>query len=177
MARAHHVLWWTNPAFSQVVEGAGARLLPMSAAAAIPCLDALDNMYPERRELAGASEGRWDIAHIFLEPASAQVAELQWLVTEYDIEVIVADTGVLGVALLRELGGPLWTSVGTTPLELPGRDTAPFGAGHPPATTRFGRLRNRVRHLFEDRVMLREAGALHNRIRPSWHSPRRRPRR
>lgn len=169
--RGHRVRWWTDRSFAEIVAGTGADFVPMTDAVGMPRIDGLA-WQPERAALSGLDRIRWDIENVFVNPIPGQVAELRALLAAHPAQLIVSDAGLMGAGPLYELGGPAWASVGTTPLALPGRDTAPFGAARPPSRSVAGRLRNQVLCQLQDRVVLRGVGAAVNRIRAELGLPR-----
>ncbi|MFI2351789.1 glycosyltransferase [Streptomyces sp. NPDC019443] len=153
VSRGHTVRWYTSERYADEVETTGAQLEPMS-----PHLDMfagpLDELYPERVELTALRRVKWDLKHLFMNPTAGQAEELRLLHERRAADVLLCDPGFGAARMLSELGGPPWVSVGSTPLTLPSRDTAPFGSGLPPSSSKAGRARNALlRYVFNNIVM------------------------
>lgn len=169
----HDVLWYTGRQFQQSIAATGAQFVPIEAAVD-PADHSPDERFPERAKLSGLAGFKFDLKHLFLDDAPGQVADLQRILREFPAEVVLGDTGFIGMALLHELGGPAWATYGITALTLSSRDTAPFGTGLAPSATRMGRIRNRVLAALFERVLFRDVTAYANRIRSSLDVPPRR---
>jgi MGT family glycosyltransferase len=163
ITRGHRVRWYAGAAFAAAVRATGAELVPMN-----PAIDRdgrpLDEVYPSRARLSGLNKIRWDMKHLFIEPAIEQVAQLRRVLRDEPADIIVADPGVYGAGPLSELEGLPWVSVGITPLTVPSRDLPPFGPGLLPHSSPVGRIRDRVLRTVTNR-MLRDVVVYRERVR------------
>ncbi|MEU7874561.1 nucleotide disphospho-sugar-binding domain-containing protein [Dactylosporangium sp. NPDC049140] len=158
----HTVDWYAGRRFRAGVEATGATYRPMHAELDAP---------PVRSGRTGLDGIRWDLKHLFLDPVPRQLTELDRLVAHTRPAAVVADMGFVGAAVLHELTGVTWISVGISPLPIPSRDTAPFGTALPPSATPLGRVRNRLLYTLMDRVVLRDVGRHWQRIRARVELP------
>ncbi len=109
--------------------------------------DDLDAWLPDRDRYSGLAAGRRDILGLFVRPLRAQSAALHERLRRTTPDAVVAEGAFLG-ALPLVLGRPASArvpvvAVSTTPLALRSVDTAHFGSGLQPGTSRFTRMRNR----------------------------------
>lgn len=156
--RGHDVRWYTGRRFRTTVEDTGARFVPVSAGIDHPSAN-LDEVFPGRAGRTGLSGIKFDVKHVFVDPAPVQVTDLRRLVAGEPTDAVIADLGVVGTALFHELTGVPWVSVGITPLAIPSRDVAPFGTGLRPPRSALGRGRNAVLRALLDGVVLRDVRA------------------
>ncbi|HEX6673972.1 MAG TPA: nucleotide disphospho-sugar-binding domain-containing protein [Actinomycetes bacterium] len=162
-SRGHRVRWYAGAAFARTVRATGAEHIPMR-----PTIDRdgrpLDEVHPDRARLTGLDKLRWDMKHLFIEPAIEQVAHLRRILGDDPADVIVVDPGFTGARMLSELDGLPWVSVGITPLMLPSRHLPPFGPGLLPNGSLAGRLRDRVLRAMTSRK-LRDVVAYRDEVR------------
>jgi MGT family glycosyltransferase len=156
--RGHDVRWYTGRRFRATVEDTGARFEPVSAGIDHPSAN-LDEVLPGRVGRKGLNGIRYDVKHLFVDPAPVQVTDLRRLVSSERTDAVIADLGVIGAPLFHELTGVPWVSIGITPLAIPSRDVAPFGTALPPTRTAVGRARNAVLRALIDGVLMRDVRA------------------
>ena len=72
VAAGHDVRFLTGVRYRSAVEAVGARWLPLPVEADYDDRD-MDASFPGRVGLTGVAGARWDLLHIFLEPAAAQL--------------------------------------------------------------------------------------------------------
>lgn len=145
-AAGHDVRFLTGARYRDALEQSGARWLPLPDAADFDDRD-IDAAFPGRVGLTGVAGARWDLQHIFLEPAPAQLAAVDAALADEPVDAVLAESMFLGAMLLmrRPRGQrPPVLNLGIVPLGLRSRDTAPFALGIPPLPGPAGRLRNRV---------------------------------
>jgi UDP:flavonoid glycosyltransferase YjiC (YdhE family) len=162
--RGHEVGWYTGAKFRAKVEAAGARFFPFRAARDFDDLH-LDDAYPERRNLSGLAQLRFDMKHVFIDAGPLQLQDLEAVVKEFPAHVVVGDTAMMGALFLQERGGPRVLYVGVIPLIRTSPDTAPFGLGLQPMPGALGRLRNRALHGLVQKVLFRDVQAHWDRMR------------
>lgn len=162
--RGHDVRWYTSERYADQVIPTGAQFEAMS-----PHLDRLagdlDERYPERAALDGLKRMKWDLKHLFMDPVAEQVEELRLMKTRTPTDVLLCDPGFGAARQLGELTGLPWVSVGSTPLTLPSRDTAPFGSALPPSSSLPGRLRNTALRLVFNHVVMHDVIAYRDALR------------
>ncbi|MFK4835940.1 glycosyltransferase [Microbacterium sp. ZW T2_14] len=144
VARGDRVDFLTSPRYADAVHAAGARFVPLPAEADID-LDDADGAFPERRGLTGPAAIRFDITHLFIRPAAAQLAVVRRELAAGRIDAVLTEPLFLGAALLSRLpreDRPPVVALGIFPLGSKSRDTAPFGLGVTPRPGALGRLRN-----------------------------------
>lgn len=172
--RGHELVWYGGRRFQAAIAASGAQFAPIEAAADFG--DArLDEVFPERAKLSGLKGFKFDLKHVFLDNVPGQIADLQRILTTFPADVVVGDTGFLGMAMLHELGGPRWATYGITALTLGSRDTAPFGTGLPPSASRLGRMRNKLIASVFEHVLFRDVNQHARGIRTRLGLPARGP--
>jgi UDP:flavonoid glycosyltransferase YjiC (YdhE family) len=127
----HEVAWYTGREFEFLVTGAGARFLPAAP------------------DLAGRP-GHPGLNRLATEQIVAAVPryvdDVTAIADGFDPDVMVADQCFLAaplVATQRRIPSVLFSA---GPLSVSSVDTAPFGLGLPPSSSRAGRLRNQALH-------------------------------
>jgi len=142
----HDVRVLTGARYRSDVEATGARWVPLPAEADYDDRN-MDDAFPGRVGLSGVAGVRWDLQHIFLDPAPAQLRAIDAEMRAQPADVVLSESMFLGAALLlsrpRE-ARPIMVNLGIVPLGLRSRDTAPFALGIPPLAGAVGRARNAV---------------------------------
>ncbi|MCU0493554.1 MAG: hypothetical protein MUD01_18360 [Chloroflexaceae bacterium] len=156
--RGHTVWWYTGRQFQAAIEATGARFTPLRSVID-PADQPMEARFPERAKLAGLAGFKYDLKHLFLDDAPGQVADLRRILRAFPADLILGDTGFIGMALLHELDHVHFATYGITALTLGSRDTAPFGTGLPPSATPLGRLRNRMLATLFEQVIFRDVKA------------------
>lgn len=168
--RGHEVRWYTGRKFQSRVEATGAQFVPMQRAPDFD-EDDLDAAFPARKGLDGVAQFKWSIKHIFMDPAPAQVQDLQEILKDYPADVLLSETTFGGGELLSQLGGPPWAAFNILPLTIASRDTAPFGLGLPPNASTIGHLRNQSLNWLFANVLFRDVTKHFNTIRAGLGLP------
>lgn len=162
--RGHEIAWYTGRRFQAAIEASGARFTPIESAIDLGEVN-LDEHFPGRAKLSGLAGFKFDLKHLFLDAVPGQVADLKRILAAFPADIVVGDTGFLGMGLLHELGGPRYATYGITALTLRSRDTAPFGTGLPPSTAPLGRLRNMLITTAFERVLFRDVNQYARTVR------------
>lgn len=143
-AAGHDVRFLTGARYRAAVEETGARFVPLPAEADYDDRD-MDAAFPGRVGRTGVAGAKWDLRHIFLEPAPAQLRAIDEQLRARPVDAVLTEALFFGGMLLvcRPAGSrPAVLSLGIVPLGLRSRDTAPFALGIPPLAGPLGRLRN-----------------------------------
>ncbi|CAA9567968.1 MAG: glycosyltransferase, putative [uncultured Thermomicrobiales bacterium] len=163
--RGHEVRWYTGRNFRPRVEATGARFESMRAAPDVDEED-LEAAFPGISRHTGLDAFKFGVKHVFVDPAPAQVEDLERILAEFPADALVSDTAFVGALFLVERrGGPPRAVYGISALPLPSRDTAPFGLGLPPVPSAPGRLRNRALHTLFNWALFRDVEAHYNGVR------------
>lgn len=172
--RGHEVVWYGGRRFQAAIAATRAQFAPIEAAADIGDAN-LDELFPERAKLSGLAGFKFDLKHLFLDNVPGQITDLQRILATFPADVIVGDTGFVGMSMLHELGGPRWATYGITALTLGSRDTAPFGTGLPPSASALGRARNTLIASVFEHILLRDVNQHARGIRTTLGLPARGP--
>ena len=143
-AAGHDVRFLTGARYRRAVEATGARWIGLPAEADYDDSD-VDAAFPGRVGRRGVEGARWDLHHIFLEPAPAQLRAVDEELRREPVDAVLAESMFFGALLLLSrpaAGRPPVVNLGIVPLGLRSRDTAPFALGIPPMSGPIGRLRN-----------------------------------
>lgn len=174
VARGHDVRWYTTPRFRRAVESAGATYVPFRHAFRID-EELLSQQFPQR-PAGGIRQLQFDIKHVFIDSIPGALRDLEEELDARPADVVVGDSSAAVLSLLRERRPILWAVYGVSVLMMSSRDTAPFGLGLLPGSTRFGRLRNRVLNWLTNALIFRPSAKHSAAIRrahglpPSPHS-------
>lgn len=144
VAGGHDVRFLTGRRYRDAVEATGARWFPLPDDADYDDRD-MDAAFPGRVGLRGVAGPRWDLQHIFLEPAPSQLRAVDDLLTDEPADAVLTESLFFGAMLLLARPAtvrPPVVNLGIVPLGLKSRDTAPFALGIPPLPGPIGRLRN-----------------------------------
>jgi UDP:flavonoid glycosyltransferase YjiC (YdhE family) len=154
----HDVRFLTGARYRDAVVATGARWMPLPGEADYDDRD-MDAAFPGRVGLRGVAGARWDLQHIFLDPAPAQLRAVDALLAEQPADAVLTESMFFGAMLLLSRPSaerPPVVNLGIVPLALRSRDTAPFALGIPPRPGGIGRLRNRFLTWSTDRFVFGE---------------------
>ncbi|KAI9732803.1 MAG: hypothetical protein M1834_003741 [Cirrosporium novae-zelandiae] len=156
----HEVVWLTTESFRALVEQSGATFAPMKRT---PDFEEIPIQPDDEDSSSSSSSGGLSAAvsimrRLFIDRIEGQVADYQEVLRTFLADALVVDMCSLGAHTLRDLGGPVYATVGINPLVTPDPEIPPWGAGTMPPQTMFGRLLNRLTHfigslLFDPKVM------------------------
>jgi MGT family glycosyltransferase len=155
IAGGHDVSFLTSSRYADRVTAAGARFLPLPAAADVD-LDDADGAFPERIGLTGPAALRFDMSNLFVRPGAAQLAAVRAELEAHPVDAILTEPLFIGGALLQLLPQnerPPVVVLGIFPLGARSTDTAPFGLGVTPLRGPIGRLRNAALRTVAERVI------------------------
>ena len=115
--RGHEVKWYTGRKFRAKVEATGADFEPLRAAADYDDKD-LYTLFPGISRLTGLKALKFGCKHLFLDPASRQLEDLERILAEFPADVLLSDTAFVGSLFASEKGGPVRAVYGISPLTL-----------------------------------------------------------
>ncbi len=155
VARGHSIAWYTGDAYRDKVEATGATFYPHVHA---PDRDVseLDAEFPERAKLKGVAKFKFDMREVFIAAVPGQVADLEAMLDDVRPDIIVAEPGMAAAArVIEQRHGIPWATCNISAFAMRSIDSAPFGLGLKPMTSRLGRLRNRVLNALIYRTLYR----------------------
>ncbi|WP_336649108.1 glycosyltransferase [Microbacterium sp. MMO-10] len=155
VASGHEVRFLTGARYREAVEATGAIWKPLPADADFDDRD-IDAAFPGRAGLRGVDSAKWDLRHIFLDPAPSQLRAVDSLLAEAPVDAVLTESMFFGALLLlcRPAGQrPPVVNLGIVPLALRSRDTAPFALGIPPLPGVVGRIRNALLNWSTERLV------------------------
>jgi hypothetical protein len=144
VAAGHDVRFLTGQRYRAAVEATGARFVGLPSEADFDDRD-IDAAFPGRVGRTGVAGARWDLRHIFLEPAPHQLNAVDEQIQSEPTHAVLSESMFLGAMLLLcrpSCARPPVINLGIVPLGLRSRDSAPFALGMPPLPGRIGRIRN-----------------------------------
>jgi UDP:flavonoid glycosyltransferase YjiC (YdhE family) len=157
-AAGHAVRVLTGARYRSAVAEAGAEWVPLPAEADYDDRD-MDAAFPGRVGRRGVDGARWDLRHIFLDPAPAQLRAVDEQLNARRTDAVLVESLFLGAMLLLcrpAAARPPVVNLGIVPLGLRSRDTAPFALGIPPMPGPLGRARNALLNASTDRMVFGE---------------------
>ena len=155
----HSVSILTGNKFAQRADSAGITHIPLPP----ECDFDEHNMeaaFPGRSRRPGPLRSRFDLERIFVASMSAQFRAVERIIESTSVDAIAAENLFMG--LIPLLSGsptsrPRVFAICTSPLMCTSIDTAPFGPGFPPSSTRAGRIRNQALNSAFEHGILRAA--------------------
>ena len=158
VGRGHDVRWYTASKYRARVEASGAQFVGYSRARDFD--DArIDEEFPGRSRLRGLAQLKFDMKHVFIDPAPDQAADIREIMQSFPADLLMYDAAMVGGLLVHEQNGPPSLAVGVVPMVMSSVDTAPFGLGLQPGTTSISRVRNRALNWFVQNVAFRDVQA------------------
>jgi UDP:flavonoid glycosyltransferase YjiC (YdhE family) len=154
VGQGHAVRMLTGARFRDMVEGAGLEFIGLPDACDFDDRD-LDGSFPGRVGKKGLNRLRFDMTAVFINTLAHQARAVEEQLGRGPIDAVLAETGFVGAVapLLMEGPRPPILFSGIIPLTFSSKDTAPFGPGLPPSSTRVGVLRNMVLNTLLQKVI------------------------
>jgi MGT family glycosyltransferase len=151
----HDVVWYTGRKFQPLVIRTGARFIPININLDFDesNVDVLHDMKDKKPGLNGLKK---IIGDLFVSPVPQYVQDLTPIMDDFDPDVIVAEQVFMASPLMAMKRGIPKVVISTGPLSITSIDTAPFGTGLPPSSSRAGRLRNRALAWLTVHVLFRD---------------------
>jgi MGT family glycosyltransferase len=162
--RGHTVIWYAASKFRLRIESTGATFASMTKAPDWDDAD-VESAFPALRKLRGLALVKAQLEHMFIAPMQSQLHDLTQLAVQYNPDILIADSAHLGAAALSEARGIPWATLGVSALIVASKDTAPFGPGWSPSSSRLGRWRNRFLSWLVFRVMFRNVNRAYRMAR------------
>ena len=164
VAYGHEVVWYGASKFRTTIEKTGAAFAPMHSA--LDWDDAqIEAALPALQKRRGLARVKAQLIHMFILPMEKQLRDLEALVRQHTPDVVLADSAHLGAALVSETQRLPWATLGISALVVPSIDTAPFGPGWRPSSSKLGRWRNRFLNWLVFRCMFRSVNQAYQRGR------------
>jgi transposase len=151
--QGHDVTWYTGTKFQSLVSGAGARFMPVNANIDHKDGDVLRDMERGKQGLSGLKK---TLIEVFITPVLQYVSDVTAVADDFDPDVIIADHVFLAALMVAAKRGIPSVLFAVGPLCLSSIDTAPFGTGLKPSSSRGGRLRNQALNLLVQNVLFRD---------------------
>lgn len=164
IAAGHEVTWYTGSSYGPAIQDAGATFVPMA-----PDRDFDDAKLMRLAQESGREPGlaglKYDLLTLFIRPVPLWVEELDGVAGRLDPDVIVVEHAFLAGLLVAEKRQIPSVAFSTTPLVLASIDTAPFGTGLAPSSSKIGRARNRAMNWLFKHVVFAEQQKAANDVR------------
>jgi MGT family glycosyltransferase len=169
-ARGHELRWHTGRKYRTAVENAGAVHEPYVSA---PDFDDHDMAasFPEREQLRGLAQLKYDLVQVFGASALGQLDDLSRIARDFAPHLMISEPCTLGPLLLKERTGIPLIFINVVACTVRSRDTAPFGLGILPGDGLLSRLRNRALYALVAHVLMVDAQQHWVRIRESAGLP------
>jgi MGT family glycosyltransferase len=163
VARGHAVLWYGSRYYEEAIRATGADFAPIERARDFGDGD-FDRHFPERKNLQGLNQVKFDFKYGFIDIIPGMLADLEALHDRFQADVLLTDPTVIAGRFLSQQRNLPWAIMNITVVAFPGQDGAPFGLGIPASSTPLGRLRNRALRLFANQVLFRDVQAHFDRL-------------
>jgi MGT family glycosyltransferase len=152
--RVHEVQWYTSTRFQQPIQAVGATFIPYHAARDMDFHRA-DELYPERAQLKGIAQFKWDM-RLTIDIAAEQVEDLSRILAEFAADIIVGDSIAISALFIAEKMNLPLALVNVINLFAISKDTAADGFALAPSSTALGRVRNHFLNWLVFRFILRD---------------------
>lgn len=151
----HEVVVYTGRAFRASISEVGAKASPMVDGRDMDLTGvwAAENGAPK----PGIRRLQWDVLNLFVAPVPGYLTDLEDVITAERPDVIVMDNAFIAGGIAARVHDIPSLVFSVTPLSLSSRDTAPFGLGLQPPTTRSQRIRYAALAALTRRVLFRRA--------------------
>ncbi|MBW4563134.1 MAG: glycosyltransferase [Mojavia pulchra JT2-VF2] len=164
--RGHEVWWYTGTGFQSKVEATGARHIPIRKAIDLSSTKTVpEELMEKRNSLKGLEQFKFDLKKFFIDPGVAQLEELSEILQQFPADVILSDLCFVGASWIHEKGGPPWATLNISGLAISSNNTAPFGLGIAPDTSKIGLLRNIFLNWIFQRILLNNVTLYLDQIR------------
>jgi MGT family glycosyltransferase len=162
--RGHEIVCITGRVFKKRVENTGATFIPMPEKWD-PLNSEIYDLYPELKQKKGLSQVKYYIKHILLDAIPDCLNKLKDVLKKFPADLIIFDTFAFAGLAMTELGGPPSVHLSVLPLNMPGRDIAPFGLGLLPGKSICSKLRNNLLNAIFRQVIFNDIKDYANKIR------------
>jgi len=167
--RGHELLWYTSARFQAKIEATGARFVGFQTAQDID-YHRMNELFPERAELKGISQAKWDLK-MMIDVAAEQYGDIPGILRGFQADVILADSCAFSAVLTAEKTGLPLALLNVMNLFARSRDTAPDGFGLAPNSTRLGHLRNGFLNWLVLHLVFRDVNRYFNQCRADLGLP------
>lgn len=161
--RGHSVRWYCGKNFQERIEASGAKYcLPASVKSAVTTNDGtfdFDAYVLKTKNLKGIDNLKFSVK-IFLDLLPQQINDIKTILHEFPADIMLSDITFFGPSYFAEKEGIPWAVLGTIPLHLSSRDTAPFGLGMHPNSSKLGQLQNRFMNWLANDIIFSDINAL-----------------
>lgn len=168
--QGHDVRWYTTPRFKNAVEKVGARYIPYDRATPFD-EEHLNEQLPERADLKGLNQLRFDLNRIFIDPVPSQITDLEAELDREPADVVIGDSASGAAGIIAEIRRLPWAVYGISVLSLSSKDTPPFGLGLFPNASPFGKLRDRLLYWMVENVIFKDPLQNFKRVRKELALP------
>ncbi|RFU36330.1 hypothetical protein B7463_g62, partial [Scytalidium lignicola] len=166
VSRGHEVWWLTGEEYKEKVEITGATFVPQKH---IPSFtDIPVEPDPGTSGLASAVSV---LRRLFIDRIAGQVVDYQSILKTFKADALLVDLCAYGAATLRDLGGPVYATLGINPLVTLDPECPMYGTGAQPPTTVFGRTLNRIGQILAVWFFFSKLTALLNKEREKLNLP------
>jgi MGT family glycosyltransferase len=141
--RKHEVVCIAGRAFKKRVEDTGANFTPIPEKWDPHEMEIYD-FFPELKRKKSISQIKYYIKHVLIDMIPDMLIELQNVLKEFPADLVIYDSFQAAGFYMSELGGPPGVLLSVLPLNMPGKDIAPFGLGWLPGKTVISKLRNNL---------------------------------
>jgi MGT family glycosyltransferase len=143
LAGRHDVRWYTASKYRDRIEATGAQFIGYTRARDFDD-GRMDQEFPGRARLSRMAQLKFDMKHLFIDPAPDQAADIREIMRSFPADLLIYDAAMIGGLLAHEREGPPSIAIGVVPIVMNSVDTAPFGLGLQPSSSFAGRIRNRL---------------------------------
>jgi UDP:flavonoid glycosyltransferase YjiC (YdhE family) len=112
--RGHEVCWCTGAKYRSRVEETGAQFVSFKAARDYDDAQ-IEREFPDRAQLRGIAQLKFDMKHVFIDNGPGQLKDLQQIAQSFEPDVLFGEAGSLG-ASSSELRGVPVAVLGVIPL-------------------------------------------------------------
>ena len=168
--KGHQVVCITGRIFKDQVENIGASFIPVPGKWD-PGENEVYDFFPELKKKKSLSQFKYYLKHIMLDSVQDALNMLNKVLGNFPADIVISDSFMIAGSWITQLGGPPNVRLSVVPLNLPGKNIAPFGLGILPGETFLSKLKNNILRKIFNIILYRDIHNYINEIRKNIGLP------
>ena len=168
--KGHKLVCITGKIFKAQVESTGASFIPVPEKWD-PGEKEVYDFFPELKRKKGLSQLKYYLKHIMLDSVPDAISTLKKVLENFPADIVISDSFMISGSWITQLGGPPNVSLCVVPLNIPGKNIAPFGLGILPGKTLLSKLKNNILRMIFNIILYNDIHNYINEIRKNIGLP------